>query len=31
VASDDSHWYNGEAGRSFTMVQAEELSVDGIL
>ena len=26
VASDDSHWYNGEAGRAFTMVQAEELN-----
>ncbi len=26
VASDDSHWYNGEAGRSFTMVQADELT-----
>lgn len=26
VASDDSHWYNGEAGRSFTMIQADELT-----
>jgi len=26
VATDDSHSYNGEAGRSFTMVQAEELT-----
>ena len=26
VASDDSHWYDGEAGRSFTMIQADELT-----
>ncbi|MEG1776177.1 MAG: CehA/McbA family metallohydrolase [Clostridia bacterium] len=26
VASDDAHFYNGEAGRSYTMVQADELS-----
>ena len=30
VASDDSHWYNGEAGRSFTMVQADELSQESL-
>lgn len=30
VASDDSHWYNGEAGRSFTMVQAEELTQESL-
>lgn len=30
VASDDSHWYNGEAGRSFTMVQADELTKEGL-
>ncbi len=31
VASDDSHGYNGEAGRSFTMVQADELTQEGLL
>lgn len=31
VASDDSHRYQGEAGRAFTMVQAQELSAPGIL
>lgn len=31
VASDDSHFYTGEAGRSFTMVQAESLTREGIL
>ena len=31
VASDDSHRYDGEAGRSFTMVQADGLSAEGIL
>ncbi len=30
VASDDSHWYNGEAGRSFTMIQAEELTQESL-
>lgn len=30
VASDDSHWYQGEQGRSFTMVQAEALTQEGI-
>ena len=30
VASDDSHWYNGEAGRSFTVVQAEELTRESL-
>ena len=30
VASDDSHWYNGEAGRSFTMVQADELTKESL-
>jgi len=31
VASDDSHWYNGEAGRSFTMIQADELTRESLL
>lgn len=31
VASDDSHHYQGEAGRAFTMVQAPELSAQAIL
>ena len=31
VASDDSHWYSGEAGRSFTMVQADELTPESLL
>lgn len=31
VAADDSHFYTGEAGRGYTMVQAEELSREGIL
>ena len=31
VASDDSHWYAGEQTRAFTMVQAEELTVEGIM
>lgn len=31
VASDDSHQYEGEAGVSYTMVQASELSIPGIL
>lgn len=30
VASDDSHCYNGEAGRSFTMIQAEELTQESL-
>ena len=30
VASDDSHWYNGEAGRSYTMVQADELTQESL-
>lgn len=30
VASDDSHHYNGEAGRSFTMVQADELTQESL-
>ena len=30
VASDDSHAYNGEAGRAFTMVQAEELTQESL-
>lgn len=30
VASDDSHRYNGEAGRSFTMVQADALTRDSL-
>lgn len=30
VASDDSHAYQGEAGRSFTMVQADELSKEAL-
>lgn len=31
VASDDSHFYNGEQCRSFTMLQADELSVPAVL
>lgn len=31
VAADDSHEYNGEAGRSYTMVQAEELTQEAII
>ncbi len=30
VASDDSHFYNGEAGRSFTMVQADALTQESL-
>ncbi len=30
VASDDSHTYEGEQGMSYTMVQAEELSAEGV-
>lgn len=30
VASDDSHYYNGEEGRCFTMVQAETLTQEGL-
>lgn len=30
VASDDSHWYDGEAGRSFTMIQADELTQESL-
>ncbi|MDD3214054.1 MAG: hypothetical protein PHY64_10285 [Eubacteriales bacterium] len=30
VAADDSHKYEGEAGVSYTMVQADELSAEGI-
>lgn len=30
VASDDSHCYEGEAGRSFTMVQADELTQESL-
>lgn len=31
VASDDSHFYTGEMGRSFTMLQADELTVPSVL
>lgn len=31
VAADDSHQYNGEAGRSYTMVQADGLSQEAII
>ncbi|MEG1012954.1 MAG: hypothetical protein RSE58_00115 [Clostridia bacterium] len=31
VASDDSHFYNGEAGYSATMIQADELTQQGLL
>ncbi|NLO85032.1 MAG: hypothetical protein GX096_06370 [Clostridiales bacterium] len=31
VASDDSHFYTGEAGRGSTMVQADDLSQESIL
>lgn len=31
VASDDSHFYTGEQCKSFTMVQADELSVPAVL
>lgn len=31
VATDDTHFYQGEQCMSYTMVQAEELTVDGIL
>lgn len=31
VASDDSHFYQGEQGMSYTMVQAEELTVPAVL
>lgn len=31
IAADDCHWYKGEHCRSFTMVQAEEFTVEGIL
>lgn len=31
VASDDSHQYNGEAGRSYTMVQADRLTQEAII
>lgn len=31
VAADDSHEYNGEAGRSYTMVQAEALTQEAII
>lgn len=31
IATDDAHFYIGEQCRSYTMVQAEELSVQGIL
>lgn len=30
VASDDSHQYNGEAGRAFTMVQADALTQESL-
>ncbi|MDD5898048.1 MAG: CehA/McbA family metallohydrolase [Clostridia bacterium] len=30
VASDDSHWYNGEAGRSCTMVEADDLTQESL-
>ena len=30
VASDDSHRYQGEAGRAFTMVQADDLSQESL-
>ena len=31
VASDDAHWYNGDACRSFTMVNARENSAETIM
>lgn len=31
VASDDSHRYDGEAGKSFTMIQADELTRESLL
>jgi len=31
VASDDSHEYDGEAGQSFTMVQAEALTAEAVM
>jgi len=31
VASDDSHRYNGEAGKSFTMIQADVLTRESLL
>ncbi|MBQ4323235.1 MAG: PHP domain-containing protein [Clostridia bacterium] len=31
IATDDCHWYTGEHCRSYTMVQAEDFSVNGIL
>jgi hypothetical protein len=31
LAADDSHWYTGEEGRAFVMVQAESLTRDGIM
>lgn len=30
VAADDSHFYEGEAGRAFTMVQADELTQESL-
>jgi len=31
VAADDSHWYQGEQGMSWTMLQADELTVPSVL
>lgn len=31
VASDDSHWYSGEQGMSYTMVQTDEVTVPSVL
>lgn len=31
VATDDAHYYKGEAGRSFTMIQADELTRESLL
>ena len=31
VAADDSHWYQGEQGMSWTMLQADEMTVPSVL
>ena len=31
VAADDAHYFNGEAGKSFTMIQADELTRESLL
>ncbi len=31
LAADDSHFYQGEQGRSYTMLQADELSPEGVI